>query len=207
MYTSCVHWAGSCCCVHVAWRKYSHHFRAPCRGPRAQTVRGRPMKDQYDFSKGRRGRVTPPEPEPEGKVRITIRLDQDIVDRFLQIAEASGGGPGYQTLINAALREYLDGKAPPVRRHPAAHHPGRTEFHRGLTARVESPRQITRPQPVRVNREPVAPRRTSGYRPLTPQDCASSGASPQKQLHEYPPTDSNPRAGLPSGHPRNAIPE
>jgi len=70
------------------------------------------MKDQYDFSKGRRGRVTPPEPEPEGKVRITIRLDQDIVDRFLQIAEASGGGTGYQTLINAALREYLDGKAP-----------------------------------------------------------------------------------------------
>jgi len=49
------------------------------------------MKDQYNFSKGRRGRVVQPEPEPEGKVRITIRLDQDIVDRFLQMAEASGG--------------------------------------------------------------------------------------------------------------------
>ena len=70
------------------------------------------MKDQYNFSKGRRGRVVQPEPEPEGKVRITIRLDQDIVDRFLQMAEASGGETGYQTLINAALREYLDGKAP-----------------------------------------------------------------------------------------------
>jgi hypothetical protein len=34
------------------------------------------------------------------------------VDRFLQMAEASGGATGYQTLINAALREYLDGKAP-----------------------------------------------------------------------------------------------
>jgi hypothetical protein len=34
------------------------------------------------------------------------------VDRFFQIAEASGGGAGYQTLIDAALREYLDGKAP-----------------------------------------------------------------------------------------------
>lgn len=70
------------------------------------------MKDQYDFTKGKRGRVVQAEPEPEGKVRITIRLDQDIVDRFMQMAEASGGETGYQTLINAALREYLDGKAP-----------------------------------------------------------------------------------------------
>ncbi len=70
------------------------------------------MKKRYDFSKGKRGRVLPPQPEPEGKTRITIRLDQDIVDRFFQIAEESGGATGYQTLINAALREYLDGKAP-----------------------------------------------------------------------------------------------
>ena len=70
------------------------------------------MKDQYNFAKGKRGRVRPPEPEPEGKVRITIRLDQDIVDRFLEMAEQSGGATGYQTLINAALREYLDGRAP-----------------------------------------------------------------------------------------------
>jgi uncharacterized protein (DUF4415 family) len=70
------------------------------------------MKNRYDFSKGKRGRVVATESEPEGKVRITIRLDQDIVDRFFQMAEASAGATGYQTLINAALREYLDGKAP-----------------------------------------------------------------------------------------------
>jgi len=70
------------------------------------------MKDRYDFSKGKRGRVLAPEPEPEGKVRITIRLDQDILDRFFEIAEGSGSATGYQTLINRALREYLDGKAP-----------------------------------------------------------------------------------------------
>ncbi len=70
------------------------------------------MKNQYDFSKGKRGSVLPPETEAEGKVRITIRLDQAIVDRFLEMAEQSGGAVGYQTLINAALREYLDGKAP-----------------------------------------------------------------------------------------------
>ena len=70
------------------------------------------MKDQYDFSQGKRGRVLPPEPEPEAKTRITIRLDQDILDRFLAMAERTGGATGYQTLINAALRDYLDGKAP-----------------------------------------------------------------------------------------------
>ena len=52
------------------------------------------MKDRYDFSKGKRGRVLPTEPEPEGKVRITIRLDQEIVDRFFQMAEASGDATG-----------------------------------------------------------------------------------------------------------------
>jgi uncharacterized protein (DUF4415 family) len=70
------------------------------------------MKDRYDFSKGKRGRVRPPEPEPEGKTRITIRLDQDVLDGFFRMAEQSGGATGYQTLINAALREYLEGKAP-----------------------------------------------------------------------------------------------
>jgi predicted transcriptional regulator len=70
------------------------------------------MKNGYDFNRGRRGRIIPPEPEPEGKTRITIRLDQDIVDRFFEMAEQSGGAAGYQTLINRALREYLDGKAP-----------------------------------------------------------------------------------------------
>ena len=70
------------------------------------------MKDRYEFSKGKRGRVLPPEPELEGKTRITIRLDQDVVDRFFQMAEASGDATGYQTLINRALREYLEGKAP-----------------------------------------------------------------------------------------------
>jgi uncharacterized protein (DUF4415 family) len=70
------------------------------------------MKSHYDFSKGKRGRVLPAEPESEGKTRITIRLDTDIVDRFFAMSEQSGGGTGYQTLINAALREYLEGKSP-----------------------------------------------------------------------------------------------
>ena len=70
------------------------------------------MKDSYDFSKGKRGRILPPEPEPQGKTRITIRLDEDLVDYFLKESGAYGGTMGYQTLINEALRQHVEGKAP-----------------------------------------------------------------------------------------------
>ena len=70
------------------------------------------MKQKYDFSLGKRGRITAPEPELRGKTRITIRLDEDLVDHFLKEAEASGGATGYQTLINEALRQHVEGKAP-----------------------------------------------------------------------------------------------
>ena len=70
------------------------------------------MKKEYDFSKGKRGRVIPTEPELRGKTRITIRLDEDLVDHFLKEADALGGEKGYQTLINDALRQHVEGKAP-----------------------------------------------------------------------------------------------
>lgn len=72
------------------------------------------MKDQYDFSKGKRGRVVPEPPLEPGKVKITIRLDEDIIDHFTTIADASSGATGYQTLINSALREYMEGKSPKI---------------------------------------------------------------------------------------------
>ena len=56
-----------------------------------------------DFSKGKRGPVVKPDPN---KVRITIRLDADIIEHFKSIVHDAGGG-NYQTLINDALREYL----------------------------------------------------------------------------------------------------
>lgn len=70
------------------------------------------MKDDYDFSKGKRGRVLPRQPEEPGKVKISIRVDQDVYDGFVEMAERSGGAVGYQTMINSALREFLAGKAP-----------------------------------------------------------------------------------------------
>lgn len=59
-----------------------------------------------DFSKGKRGQVVKPDPN---KVRITIRLDADIVDHFKQIVLDAGGG-NYQTLINGALREHMQAR-------------------------------------------------------------------------------------------------
>jgi len=56
-----------------------------------------------DFSKGKRGAVVLPDPN---KVRITIRLDADIVEHFKNIVLEAGGG-NYQTLINNALREHI----------------------------------------------------------------------------------------------------
>jgi len=72
------------------------------------------MKQRYDFSKGRRGRVTPPPPEPQGKLRITIRLDEELIEYFLRESNRSGGVMRYQTLINAALREYVENSAPKI---------------------------------------------------------------------------------------------
>ena len=68
------------------------------------------MKKEYDFSKGKRGAVikTPP-----GKTRITIRIDDDILEWFRSQVHAAGGG-NYQTLMNTALREYMTYKQEPL---------------------------------------------------------------------------------------------
>ncbi|MBM3179556.1 MAG: CopG family transcriptional regulator [Chloroflexi bacterium] len=68
------------------------------------------MKKEYNFSKGKRGAVVP---APKGKTRITIRIDDDILDWFRGEVEAAGGG-NYQTLINQTLREYLNQQQQPL---------------------------------------------------------------------------------------------
>lgn len=64
------------------------------------------MKKHYDFSQGTRGPVIP----PTGKTRISIYLDNDIVERFKALASQSN--KGYQTLINDKLREALTAEPP-----------------------------------------------------------------------------------------------
>lgn len=61
------------------------------------------MKQEYDFSKGKRGAVVP---TPKGKTRITIRLDDDVLDWFRDQVHQAGGG-NYQTLMNDALLEHI----------------------------------------------------------------------------------------------------
>jgi uncharacterized protein (DUF4415 family) len=64
------------------------------------------MKREYDFSRGKRGAVLP----TRGKTRITIYLDDEIVQRFKTESERTG--KGYQTLINEALA--LSNQEPPL---------------------------------------------------------------------------------------------
>ena len=60
------------------------------------------MKKQYDFKNGRRGAVLRAAP---GKTRITIRIDDDILQWFREQVHKAGGG-SYQTAINDALRRF-----------------------------------------------------------------------------------------------------
>jgi uncharacterized protein (DUF4415 family) len=68
------------------------------------------MKKEYAFSKGKRGAVVP---VPAGKTRITIRLDDDVLDWFRgQVEKASGGN--YQSLINSALQDFVKRSREPL---------------------------------------------------------------------------------------------
>jgi uncharacterized protein (DUF4415 family) len=55
------------------------------------------MKKEYDFSKAKRGAVLP----TTGKTRITLYLDNEVLEHFRDLSEKTGRG--YQTLINEAL--------------------------------------------------------------------------------------------------------
>ena len=68
------------------------------------------MRKRYDFRGARRGAVAP---QPPGKTRITIRLDDDVLAWFKQRVHDAGGG-NYQTLINQALREHMELRREPL---------------------------------------------------------------------------------------------
>ena len=68
------------------------------------------MKKAYDFSQGQRGPVAPVQP---GKTRITIRLDDDLLDWFRNEVDKAGGG-NYQSLINLALRDFVSRSREPL---------------------------------------------------------------------------------------------
>jgi hypothetical protein len=59
------------------------------------------MRPEYDFSKAKRRALLP----TKGKTRITIYIDDAVLDEFRSRAEKAGGG--YQTMMNDALKAYL----------------------------------------------------------------------------------------------------
>ena len=66
------------------------------------------MKKEYDFKKATRGAVVP----QKGKTRISIYIDNDVLEEFRNRADESG--KGYQTMMNEALRAHLGKSARPV---------------------------------------------------------------------------------------------
>ncbi len=56
-----------------------------------------------DFSRAKRGAIVKPEP---GKTKVSIRLDNAVIEYFQNLVDKAGGG-NYQTLINDALLEHL----------------------------------------------------------------------------------------------------
>jgi uncharacterized protein (DUF4415 family) len=68
------------------------------------------MKDNYDFSKGKKGAVIP---LPQNQTKINIPLDNEILDLFRNRVREMGGGD-YQALINQALYEYIKREKEPL---------------------------------------------------------------------------------------------
>ena len=68
------------------------------------------MKDEYDFSKGVRGPIVA---TPPGTRRITIQLDEELLDWFFDRCEKAGGG-NYQAMINDALRGHIQREREPL---------------------------------------------------------------------------------------------
>ena len=64
------------------------------------------MRDNYDFSEGKRGAVI-----KTAKQRITIRLDPDIIQWF---KDKVRGGGNYQSLVNEALRQHVERQGEPL---------------------------------------------------------------------------------------------
>lgn len=66
------------------------------------------MRAEYDFSKGKRGALI----SSKGKTRITIYIDDAVLDEFR--ARAERAGTGYQTMMNEALKAFLEKNEKPV---------------------------------------------------------------------------------------------
>ncbi len=69
------------------------------------------MRKEYDFSNAKRVKEVPHltklQAEVAGKTRITMRVDNSVLEAFKTRAELAGGS--YQTMMNEALKQYAQG--------------------------------------------------------------------------------------------------
>ena len=75
------------------------------------------MKTEYDFSKAKRAKNVPhlaklQAENAKGKTRVTMYLDDAVLQAFRSRAETEG--KGYQTLINDALRRVISQGSEPL---------------------------------------------------------------------------------------------
>jgi hypothetical protein len=75
------------------------------------------MRKEYDFSKAEL--VVPA--SSRRKTRITIRIDTKILNWFRQRVHEAGGG-NYQTMINEALKSYIESENSKTIRYPGGPH-------------------------------------------------------------------------------------
>jgi len=66
------------------------------------------MRSDYDFSRAKRGAIV----SQKGKTRISIFIDNVVLDAFRE--RATKAGTGYQTMMNEALRQYILDAEPPL---------------------------------------------------------------------------------------------
>ncbi len=106
------------------------------------------MRKEYDFSKGWRSeywKKMPPidQLDRHTKVRITIFIDNDIL-KFFKARAAKRGKPAYQTQINQALRECMEGSRPPTK---GSHHERRLMAHLAEQVAKYAVAKASKPRP------------------------------------------------------------
>jgi len=99
------------------------------------------MRAEYDFSKAKRSAALP----TKGKTRITIHIDNAVLDEFR--ARAEGAGTGYQTMMNEALRAYLSQADTPVTE---------SVLRRAIREEVTDKRRLTAPSSGRATKRRAA---------------------------------------------------
>ena len=68
------------------------------------------MKPTHDLKKAKHGAVVP---IPKGKTKVTIHIDDDVLDWFRKQTDPAGSG-NYETLMNEALRQYIRDAGEPL---------------------------------------------------------------------------------------------